>query len=377
LRRRDDITRYRENLQDEVDGAALYRAMADAEESAQLADLYGRLAEVEERHAAFWQQQLEEAGEPPVAPSPSFRARVLMWLTRRFGPALVAPVVAADEGRARTMYDDQPEAAGTSLPSDERSHARLLQAITESPARRQGMEGGVLARLEGRHRAVGGNALRAAVLGANDGLVSNLSLVMGFVGAAAGRESVVLAGFAGLLAGAGSMALGEWISVQSSRELTERQLRIERDEIEAVPEEEQQELELIYQAKGLPPDEARAVAARIFEDTEQALDVMAREELGIDPEELGGSPWEAAVTSFVLFALGAIMPVIPFLVTSGPGAAVAAVVVSGLALFVLGVGISVLTGRGAWFSGMRQLGFGLAAAAATFGIGALLGVTLT
>jgi VIT1/CCC1 family predicted Fe2+/Mn2+ transporter len=373
---RDAIGRYRENFQDEVDGAALYRAMAEAEETEQLTEVYLRLAEVEERHAAFWRDRLDAAGVDVGEPRPSFRARVLMALTRRFGPQLVAPVVASDEGRARTMYDDQPEAAGTSLPADERSHARLLQAITEGPERPQGVEGGMLARLEGRHRTIGGNALRAAVLGANDGLVSNLSLVMGFVGAASGRESIVLAGVAGLLAGAGSMALGEWISVQSSRELAERQLRIEREEIEAVPDEERQELELIYQAKGLPPDEAAAVAARIFEDAEQALDVMAREELGIDPEDLGGDPWEAAITSFLLFALGAIVPVLPFLMAGGTGAAAVSVALSGLALFVLGVGISVLTGRGAWFSGLRQLGFGLAAAAVTYGIGALLGVTL-
>jgi VIT1/CCC1 family predicted Fe2+/Mn2+ transporter len=274
----------------------------------------------------------------------------------------------------RHVYDTQPEARRTTMPADERSHARVLSLMAStSPA---GVEGRALARLEGRHRAVGGNALRAAVLGANDGLVSNLSLVMGVAGAQLSGESVLITGLAGLLAGACSMAMGEWLSVQSARELSQRQLEIEAEEIRAVPQEEQQELALIYEAKGLNPDDARRVAAEIMTDEHKALETLAQEELGIDPEDLGGSPWEAAGTSFVLFALGAIIPVAPFLGLSGMSAVLASLGVSAAALFVIGAAITLFTGRNALFAGARQLGFGLAAAGVTYGIGRLLGVAL-
>ncbi|MBW3603003.1 MAG: VIT1/CCC1 family protein, partial [Actinobacteria bacterium] len=169
-----DVERYRENLQDEVDSAAVYRGMAESEDSPQLADVYRRLAAAEERHAAFWRERIERAGGTTPPSRPTRRARALRWLAHRGGAGLVLPTVAATERRGQTMYDHQPEAVPTSLPAEERSHARLLRTLQGG-----GLSGADVARLEGRHRAVGGNALRAAVLGANDGLVSNLSLVMG------------------------------------------------------------------------------------------------------------------------------------------------------------------------------------------------------
>jgi VIT1/CCC1 family predicted Fe2+/Mn2+ transporter len=234
----------------------------------------------------------------------------------------------------------------------------------------------MLARLEGRHRAVGGNALRAAVLGANDGLVSNLSLVMGVAGAQLSGQGVLITGLAGLLAGACSMAMGEWLSVQSARELAQRQLAIEADEIRAAPHEEQQELALIYEAKGLPPEAARKVASELMADEGKALETLAQEELGIDPTDLGGSPGEAAVMSFALFAVGAILPVGPFLVLNGMPAVAASLTVSAVALFGIGAATTLFTGRHALYAGSRQLLFGLAAASLTYGIGRLLGVTL-
>ena len=189
---------------------------------------------------------------------------------------------------------------------------------------------------------------------------------------------MLVTGLAGLLAGSLSMALGEWLSVQSARELHANQIATEADELEAFPEEEEEELRLIYEAKGATPDEARQLAARIIAgDRAVALDTMAREELGVDPNELGGSAWVAAVTSFVLFALGAILPVVPFLLTSGTAAIVTAAVLSAAALFGIGAAITLLTGRNPWISGLRQVGFGLAAAAVTFGIGALLGTAIS
>jgi VIT1/CCC1 family predicted Fe2+/Mn2+ transporter len=238
------------------------------------------------------------------------------------------------------------------------------------------MEGGLLARLEGRHRAVGGNALRAAVLGANDGLVSVLSLVMGVAGAHSSNTAILVAGVAGTLAGACAMAMGEWLSVQSARELAQRQIAIESDELREAPEEEQEELALIYQAKGLRKEEAETLAAKLMADKENVLDTLAREELGLDPAELGGSAWEAAITSFVLFFAGAIAPVAPFLFLSGGAAIATSLAASGVALFIIGAAITLLTGRGVLYSGLRQLLIGMAAAAVTFGIGRLIGVSV-
>jgi len=214
------------------------------------------------------------------------------------------------------------------------------------------------------------------VLGANDGLVSNLSLVMGVAGADLAPKAILLTGIAGLLAGSLSMAMGEWLSVQSARELFEHQIRIEREELIAFPEEEREELELIYRAKGVPADTARELADRLIREGAPALETLVREELAIDPEELGGSAWEAAIASFLLFSIGAIVPVLPYIAWGGIPAAVASVVLSGLALFLLGAGITVITGRSALRSGLRQVLIGLAVAAITFGVGRLFGVAL-
>src|SRR6185436_16268549 len=202
---------------------------------------------------------------------------------------------------------------------EERSHARLLRTLSGGT----GVEGAALGRLEGRHRAASGNALRAAVLGANDGLLSNFSLVMGVAGAQVSGDTVLITGLAGLLACAGSMAMGEWVSVQSARGLATHQLEIEAREIEEFPEEEREELALIYEAKGLEAEQARELAARQIADRSTALDTLAREELGIDPEELGGSAAVAAGTSFVLFAIGAVFPILPFIFLTGTAAVVA------------------------------------------------------
>lgn len=367
---RDDVRRWRRNWRDEVDGAALYRAMADTEPSQELAEVYRRLGGIEARHARFWAERLRERGVAVPTERPSPRARLLMLLAHRFGASVLVPTLARDERLGRAMYDDQVEAAGTSMPRDERSHAFLLGEISG------GVSGPSLARLEGRHRTPGGNALRAAVLGANDGLLSNLSLVVGVAGGGVAQGVVLLVGLAGLLAGAFSMALGEWVSVQSARELTERQLAIEADEIAALPEEEVEELRLIYQARGLPEDEARTMAKRLLDDPDNALEVMAREELGLDPQDRGGNPWTAAFTSFALFAIGAIVPVLPFFWLAGPTGVVVSAAVGALGLFLLGAATSLFTGRGLLRSALRQTVLGLAAAAVTFGLGSALGVAV-
>jgi VIT1/CCC1 family predicted Fe2+/Mn2+ transporter len=366
--------RYLDNLQNELDSAMLYRALAKSETHAQLARVYNRLADTEESHAAFWENKLRMTGREPPARRAGWRARVLAALARRFGPECVLPVISTNERRDSHKYDGLAEARNTPLPGEEQSHARVLDAISRSDT--GAFSGRMLADLEGRHRAAGGNALRAAVLGANDGLLSNLSLVMGVAGAEMSGAAILVTGLAGLLAGAGSMALGEWLSVQSSRELYQRQIAIETEELRDAPQDEQEELSLIYQAKGLPEPQARELAAKLIAQPATALDTLVREELGIDPKELGGSAWQAAITSFALFAIGAVVPVAPFALLSGSAAVAVSVAASALMLFAIGAGITLLTGRSVLYSGFRQVVFGLAAAALTYGVGRLIGVSL-
>jgi vacuolar iron transporter family protein len=286
----------------------------------------------------------------------------------------VLPVIAAGEARDVDAYDNQPEAVAGGLPTDERSHARVIGAAA---ATGRGLSGPSVATLEGRHRGGGGNALRAAVLGANDGLVSNLSLVMGVAGAATSAHTILLTGIAGLVAGSCSMAMGEWLSVNSARELYQKQIATEAAELEQSPEEEKEELALIYQAKGLPESQAKALAERLLSDKASALDTLVREELGIDPDDLGGSASGAAAASFLLFAFGAVFPVAAFVWLSGWPALWASLALSGVALVGIGTATSLFTGRSALFSASRQLVIGYAAAAVTFGIGRLVGATLT
>lgn len=367
--------RYTANIQGEVDSAALYRALAEVEANPQLAGIYKKLADVEDEHVAFWVGQLAKLGHDAPRLKPSLRSKILAFLARRMGPGIVLPVVNAQERADSGHYDHQSEAVAGGLPGVERSHARIINALAgEKPGT---LESGTLARLEGRHRGLGGNALRAAVLGANDGLVSNMSLVMGVAGAVADAHIVMLTGFAGLAAGACSMAMGEWLSVATARESFERQIAAEAEELAEVPEEEMAELALIYQAKGLPEATARTMASQLIANKDSALDTLAREELGIDPNELGGSPWEAAATSFGLFTAGAIFPILPFLIgLTGTTAIIASLCVSGLALMLIGGASALFTGGSMVRLALRSLVFGYGAAAITFAIGKLVGVAV-
>lgn len=367
-----EIERFLANWNDELNSATLYESLADVEKDQKIADVYRRLAATERKHAATWADKIRAAKGTVPTFRASWRTRTLAFLARRLGAQAVLPTIVSAEQRDSNDYAMQTEAR--EMVADEQSHARLLQQIGRST--KGGMEGGALAQLEGRHRTPGGNALRAAVLGASDGLLSNLSLVMGVVGAELSGQSILITGVAGLLAGASSMALGEWLSVQSSRELFEKQISTEREEIESAPEEEAEELALIYESRGLKQVQARQLATQIISNRESALETLAREELGIDPQELGGSAWEAAITSFLLFAVGAVIPVIAFLFLGGMTAVIVSLALSALGLFVIGAFITLFTGRSVLYSGMRQVIFGLAAAAVTFGIGRLVGVNI-
>jgi len=386
-----DVERSLDNLKLERDAIVLYDSLATIEKDPRRADAFRRIAGNERRHADIWASKLRDLGaDVPPPGRPRMRVRFIIVAARLLGTAAVADLVKALEGDEEEAYgaqDSSPEAAA--IAADEREHAVIWERLKTgeqvslvSDPERDGVAIAGRARnaaeigsRESWHRAGGrSGTLRAVIFGVSDGLVSNLSLVMGVAGAASGNPSfILLAGIAGLLAGAFSMAAGEYISMQSQRELFERQIALERAEMEAMPEEEEAELAASYRAKGFTPDEAARIAHRIFEDPEQALDMLVREELGLDPDELG-SPWRAAAGSFVAFALGAIVPVVPYLFGGGTAALAVSLGLSLVALFGVGAAVSLLTGRGMIFSGFRQLGIGLAAALVTYAIGSLIGV---
>jgi len=366
---REDLQRYADNYLREQDGIALYRALSKAEKDPSRAEIFEKLAKAEERHAARWERLLKNNGVPVPAYTAGWRILMLGWLSRRFGTQHVLPVVTGLESRDQDVYRGQAEAVG--MPAEERSHMRTLRAMQRRGEDRPES----IVDLEGWHRTTYGGSLRAAAFGANDGLVSNFSLVMGIAGANAEPRFVLLAGVAGLLAGASSMAAGEYVSVQSQRELYEQQIEVERQELEMSPEEEKEELSLIYQAKGIPGKQAEELAERILANPDTAIDTLAREELGLDPTALG-SPWIAAASSFVAFATGAAIPVLPYLLVSGNAAFLTSAIVCGVSLFLIGGLISLFTGRGFVYSGLRMASIGALAAAVTYFIGRWLGVTI-
>lgn len=369
-KRRDPpyLKKYREFWERELAAAWLYRSLAALATERDSGTLE-RLAVAEESHAKHWRDLLIRSGAPePTGAKIQWREKVFAWMGRRFGLDAVLPILirleAADAGKYMGVAE-----APTSMSEEEVQHGRdLAQMGKGSPDR--------IARIESRHRVSSGGALRAATFGINDGLVSNLSLVMGVAGGTSDSRIVLLAGIAGLLAGAFSMAAGEWVSVRSQTELYEREIEIEREELKAFPEEERDELAMIYRAKGIEDKLAAQLAQRIMDRPEVALDTLAREELGLDPSTLG-SPWVAASSSFVAFGFGALMPVLPFLISTGTGALVGAAILSGFVLAAVGLSISLLTGKNGIISALRMLGVGAAAAGITYGVGSLVGSSIS
>jgi VIT1/CCC1 family predicted Fe2+/Mn2+ transporter len=364
-----EAARFFELWADELAGAALYRALAERA-SEQRRGVLLELAEAEERHAAHWAKLMAERGlTDPKRPPLPLRVRALSFLARRFGTDSVLPMVLRLEAADASRYDGIAEAPA-SMAAQERAHGKTVSALVG------GATGTRIARAEGRHRMGAAGALRAGVFGFNDGLVSNLSLVMGVAGGTNNTvRLVLLAGVAGLVAGAFSMATGEWISVRSQRELYEHEIGMEADELAHFPEEEREELALIFRAKGVEKEEAEALAHRLMSRPDTALDTLVREELGIDPSELV-SPWTAALASFATFALGALVPVIPFIVGSGAAALWWAGGLAALMLLGVGAAISVFTGRPAIRNGVRMLVIAALAASATYGVGRLVDVNV-
>ncbi|MBK6622285.1 MAG: VIT1/CCC1 transporter family protein [Saprospirales bacterium] len=359
------------NIQTEIDASFLYQKLAEHETDPNIVNVFRQMSEIEKSHAeAFAKKEnipLEDLMQP------SWRAKTLNTIGKIFGYDYVLGVLMDTEKSIANAVVATKKKSKLEITGAETTHVTILRTILEKEKMVTGTQ---LSKFESRHRSVGGNAIRAAVLGGNDGLVSNFSLVMGIAGATAGQEGVLLAGLAGLLAGALSMSLGEWISVKSSQELYENQMQIEMEELETNPEGERRELALIYIAKGIPEKQAHEMAAEIMKDKSLAHEVLVKEELGINAEELKGSAVEAAVYCFILFAIGAVIPVLPFMFLSGMKAVILSVSASAIGLFLIGAAITLFTGKNVWYSGFRQVFFGLAAAAITFGIGKLIGVSL-
>jgi VIT1/CCC1 family predicted Fe2+/Mn2+ transporter len=363
----------KEQLQTEVDAAFLYRTLSENLTDSSLSGIYSTMSEIEAGHAQKMLRNIQVNEKTAVLPPPSHIARLQVLFARMFGwNLIVSNLYNLEKSMAKSVVDLKTEKRDT-VSGNELNHYKILSNLNTSS---KGIKGGILAKIEGKHKSVGGNALRAAILGATDGLVTNLSLIMGIAGAAAGNKAIVLAGFAGLMAGAISMALGEWLSVQSSSELNRNQMDIEITELENSPEEELIELSLIYQSKGFEKSKAEEMAHKVFENKETAVETLVMEELGLDSNEPKGSAWEAALTSFILFAVGAIIPLIPFLLFRNHQPVVISLGLSTVGLFLLGSLVSLFTGKRLVFSGFRQVVFGLAAASITYGIGHLLGVII-
>ncbi len=358
-------------IQTEIDASFLYQKLAEHEEDAIIASVFRQMSEIEKSHAEAFAKRENVRHETF---QPSWRAKTLNTIGSLFGYGYVLGALMDTEKSISNAVITQKQKKQETISGTETAHVKILRSILEKEKKLTGTQ---ISKFESRHRSVGGNAIRAAVLGGNDGLISNFSLVMGVAGASAQQEGVLLAGVAGLLAGSLSMALGEWISVKSSQELYENQMQIEMEELENNPEGEKKELALIYVAKGIPEAQSRQMAEDIMKDKTYAHAVLVKEELGIDTDELKGSAIEAAIYSFILFALGAIIPVLPFLFTDGTKAIGISVAFSAVGLFLIGAAITLFTGRNVWYSGFRQVLFGLAAAAVTFGIGKLIGVMVT
>ncbi|MBV8135765.1 MAG: VIT1/CCC1 transporter family protein, partial [Deltaproteobacteria bacterium] len=277
--------RYLTNLQGEIDSAAFYRGLAEIEPRPELARIYRRLAEVEQSHGEYWKKRLLELGRDVPSLQSRWRSRALIWLARRFGPWFVLPIATSLEHESGAYYDAQPEAAAGGLPAAERSHARVIEALA-APVPLLSIA--ALTRLEGRHQL--GTALRAAVLGANDGLVSNLTLVMGVAGASMKPHAILLIGLAGLVAGSCAMAMGEWLSVTTSIDSYLREIEVRAEELSELPKEEREQLISIYRAKGLVEKEAADLANRLIgQDTTRAI--KSRRGLESSPGQFTRSAW--------------------------------------------------------------------------------------
>jgi VIT1/CCC1 family predicted Fe2+/Mn2+ transporter len=383
---KQDPKRFLKYLEAERKASMLYRSLAEASDGERREALL-ELADIEDEHAAHWVAKLEEYGVPippaPIALDPEDAAMVAR--ARAAGMDDVLAHLEEAEGADAGMYDDEPEAPD-SMSADEREHAETFRRLREHAPATAAVDRGVISADgsvdfgEQWHRVDTSGSVRAAIFGISDGLVSNTALVMGFAGTGTDTGVVLFAGVAGLLAGAFSMAAGEYVSVASQRDLFEREIEMEARELRDKPEEERKELELIYRAKGMDRATAKAAADRIFADPKVALDTLAREELGLNPDELG-NPYKVALSSFAAFAIGAFVVVLPYLLAviwpslfgSDSVPLIIAITLSVIAMLVVGGLVGKFSGRGVARGALRQFVVGALAAGVTFIIGRVIG----
>jgi len=374
-----DPRRFLRYLTAERNASLLYRSLAEVSDGERRAALL-ELADIEDEHAAHWVSKLTEYGVDVPPPPTSLNAddAALIARARAAGMDEVLAHLEEAEGADAGMYDAEPEALPT-MPSDEREHAETFRRLRMKPTSTIDhpspslTSSGEVNFGETWHRAADTSGKwRAAIFGVSDGLVSNTALVMGFAGSGIDRSVVLFAGIAGLLAGAFSMAAGEYVSMASQRDLFQREIELEARELREKPQEEQRELELIYRAKGMDRETAAKAAERIMSDPATALDTLVREELGLNPDELG-SPIKAAIYSFIAFAMGAFVIVVPYLFAGGTAALIMAVILAAVAMVVVGGFVGRFSGRGVFHGAFRQLAVGAVAAGVTYLIGTLIG----
>jgi predicted membrane protein (TIGR00267 family) len=346
-----------DHYRDERDAAYLYRALAAVEKTPELRELFEKLAVVEDRHSERWEELFRASGRPLPAYTTARRTRLLAWAAGRFGTSLVLPMMLAEEGRevqaylglARHSSNRQMHKAAVDIASDSAVHARELSEA-------MGREG------EPWHVGGSGGYLRSVVYGFNDGLTANFGLVAGVVGASVAPHIVIISGVAGAIADALSMGSSGYLAAKSEAEVHAHQIDMERHEMRLMPDLEEDELAVIYEAKGLTPERARETARAMMQDPTQALDAMVREELNIHPAEL--APLKDGIITGSATAVGAFIPILPFLVLEHSTAVWMSLAVSMLAHFAIGAARSLFTGRSVWASGrdMFVVGFGVAAA---------------
>jgi VIT1/CCC1 family predicted Fe2+/Mn2+ transporter len=354
------------HLADEADAAYLYRELAALEREPARAELYRKLAGVEDRHVALWQQLLRDQGHPVPELQPSRRARGMAWLARKFGPQFLAPMLLEEEGREVKGYLGLYRAA-----PDGAAGPTALRLARESAEHAESLAGLVGAGSEPWHKTGAGGMLRNLVYGFNDGLTANFGLVAGMIGAQGvlglSAHAVVVAGIAGMVADALSMGSSGYLAAKSEREVHEHEIAMEREEIRLMPELEREELALLYQARGIPQAQAEEMAARVMQDPERALEEKVREELKIG--EPSSTPLREGWITGAATAVGALIPVAPFLISSGEVAIWIAFAISMLAHFGVGAARSFFTGRGVIRSGMDMFVVGLGVAAVGYLVG--------
>jgi VIT1/CCC1 family predicted Fe2+/Mn2+ transporter len=348
------------HLADEADAGFLYRQLATAEPDVARAGIYSQLAEVEDRHVAAWRRLLAEQGHDVVAPKPSLRARTMAWLGRMIGPRFLLPYLLEEEGREVKSYLDLYRgapggAAGPTallLARESKGHADRLSGLVKGSS------------AEPWHKTGAGGFLRNVVYGFNDGLTANFGLVAGMVGAQSALggpgHTVIVAGLAGMMADALSMGSSGYLAAKSEREVFEHEIAMEREEIRLMPELEREELSLIYQAKGIPADQAGQLATSVMADPERALEEKVREELKIGAAS--STPMREAWVTGVATAFGAFIPVAPLLISTQPWAIWASFAVAMLSHFGVGAARSFFTGRGIFRSGLDMFVIGLGVA---------------